>query len=372
MGVYNAMLNYPEEKELPDGVPTLTTYYMYLTGGCNLACRHCWIAPTYQANGDTGSHLDFGLYEIAIEEALPLGLKSIKFTGGEPLLHPDFVGMVDYATEKGLATWMETNGTLVTPALARHLKGNTSLGFISVSLDGGTATSHDYMRNVTGSFELAQQGILHLIEAGYQPQIIMSLYPGNISEIETLVRWAEKVGCGSVKFNLLQPSGRGEYMKARGEWLDVAQLIDLGQYVEHKLQQTSSISLLYSWPMAFHGVGRLLRSQGEICDIEHILGVLSTGHLAMCGIGAQEKDLVYGQLGITPLRDVWANNLVLPKTRGDFYTRLEGICSHCIHQKRCKGNCLAQNYFGSKSLSAPFWFCEMADQDGLFPSERNC
>ncbi len=356
--------------QLPEGAPPLNTYYIYLTGGCNLACRHCWIAPTFEASGGTGQCLDYWLYEIAIAEGLPLGLKSIKFTGGEPLLHPDFVQMVEHATEQGLNTVLETNGTLITPTLAHHLKEITSLGFISVSLDGATSSSHDYMRNVPGSFERAQQGILDLIDAGYRPQVIMSLFPGNVDEMETLVRWAEKIGCGSVKFNLLQPSGRGEQMKERGEWLNIEQLVQLGQWVEKDLQQSVSIPVSYSWPMAFHGISRLLRNRGEICNIEHILGILATGHLAMCGIGTQEKELVFGQLGQETVRDVWINNLALRKIRDTIKLPLDGVCSHCVHQKLCKGNCLAQNYYASKRLTAPFWFCQMAEESGLFPASR--
>jgi MoaA/NifB/PqqE/SkfB family radical SAM enzyme len=94
-------------------VPPLTTYYMYITGGCNLACRHCWISPSFAKADDIGECLDFLLFKTAIDEGIPLGLKQIKFTGGEPLLHPDFMKMADYATEKGIRTWMETNGTLL-------------------------------------------------------------------------------------------------------------------------------------------------------------------------------------------------------------------------------------------------------------------
>ena len=48
--------------DLPEGVPPLTTFYLYLTSGCNLRCRHCWIAPTF-VNGEPspGDYLELGL-----------------------------------------------------------------------------------------------------------------------------------------------------------------------------------------------------------------------------------------------------------------------------------------------------------------------
>jgi hypothetical protein len=37
---------------------------------------------------------------------------------------------------------------------------------------------------------------------------------------------------------------------------------------------------------------------------------------------------------------------------------------------RCLGSCVAQNYYRSHDLFAPFWFCELAEAEGLFPASR--
>jgi MoaA/NifB/PqqE/SkfB family radical SAM enzyme len=163
-----------ERIELPAGCPPLNTYYVYLTAGCNLACRHCWLAPKFQPDGGTGGHLDYDLFALAIEEGLPLGLGHVKLTGGEPLLHPDFTRMIDLLKEKEIGLTVETNGTLLTASLARYLKEKSTLGHISVSIDGAEAETHDDFRGVEGSFESACQGVRYLVEVGYRPQIIMS------------------------------------------------------------------------------------------------------------------------------------------------------------------------------------------------------
>src|SRR5512137_898432 len=88
---------------LGEPVPALRTLYLYLTAGCNLACRHCWISPSYEPGGGSGGHLDLGLLEQAIVEAKPLGLTSAKLTGGEPTLHPDFVGLCELLHRHGVS-----------------------------------------------------------------------------------------------------------------------------------------------------------------------------------------------------------------------------------------------------------------------------
>jgi SynChlorMet cassette radical SAM/SPASM protein ScmF len=356
--------------QLLEGCPPLASYYVYLTGGCNLACRHCWLAPTFQPNGGTGGHLDYDLFALALEEGAPLGLSHVKLTGGEPLLHPDFVRMVDLLKEKDLGLTIETNGTLLDISLARYLKDKSTLGYISVSLDGAEPETHDAFRGVKGSFERTCQAVRYLVEVGYRPQVIMSLHEGNLSEMEALVRLAESLGAGSVKFNLIQPSGRGELMTERGQVLDVRRLIELGKWVEGDLQKRTSIRLHYSQPMAFYGLQRLLNLDGYSCNIFNILGILHTGHLAMCGIGTQVPELCYGMLGEDHVADVWASNSILIDLRKSLPADLEGICGECIFRDRCLGTCTAENYHLAGRLTAPYWFCRMADEAGLFPPSR--
>jgi SynChlorMet cassette radical SAM/SPASM protein ScmF len=359
-----------EPTKLLEGCPPLNSYYVYLTAGCNLACQHCWLSPTFQPHGGTGGHLDYALFALAIEEGLPLGLNHVKLTGGEPLLHPDFIRMVDLLKEKGLGLTIETNGTLFTRSLARYLKDRSSLNFISVSLDGAEPETHDAFRGVKGSFESACQGIRYLVEVGYRPQVIMTLHAGNVSEMAALVRLAEGLAAGSVKFNLVQPTGRGETMAERGQVLDLRRLIELGKWVEGDLQKRASIRLYYSWPMAFYSLKHLLTFDGYSCSIFNILGILSTGHLSMCGIGVEVPELCYGLLGQDRVADVWASNPILVDLRKSLPAGLEGICGECIFRDRCLGTCAAENYHLAGRLTGPFRFCQMADEAGLFPPSR--
>ncbi len=90
--------------------PSLTQLYFYLTEGCNLACRHCWLAPKYDPQGDRSSSLPVELFENAIREAKVLGLQRVKLTGGEPLLHPQIRMLLEIVQREELGLVMETNG----------------------------------------------------------------------------------------------------------------------------------------------------------------------------------------------------------------------------------------------------------------------
>jgi MoaA/NifB/PqqE/SkfB family radical SAM enzyme len=98
----------------------LNTIYFYLTRGCNLRCRHCWITPKFQTEEDQYPSLDLDLFRSILDQAQPLGLSSVKFTGGEPLIHPRINELLTEVQSRGLSFSMETNGVACTWDLARR------------------------------------------------------------------------------------------------------------------------------------------------------------------------------------------------------------------------------------------------------------
>ena len=102
----------------PARLRTINTLYFYLTEGCNLACRHCWLGPRFDPAGNRYPTLPVETFETAIREARPLGLSGVKLTGGEPLLHPQIVHLLEIVRRETLSLTIETNGLPFTPEIA--------------------------------------------------------------------------------------------------------------------------------------------------------------------------------------------------------------------------------------------------------------
>jgi SynChlorMet cassette radical SAM/SPASM protein ScmF len=357
-----------EHKPSAPGVPPLGELYFYLTEGCNLACRHCWLAPAFDGDGSKHAMLPVALFRDLLDEARPLGLRKVKLTGGEPLLHPHFLELLDVTRAAGLGVTVETNGLLCTPEITAAIAAIKN-PFVAVSLDGVDAETHEWVRGVKGAFDKATAAIRRLAEAGIRPQIIMTVMRRNAGQIEPMVRLAEDLGAASLKFNVVQPTARGDQLRSQGETLGIGELIALGRHVDNELAATTKLRLLFDYPMAFRPLRRIARHD-SICGILNILGVLSTGHFALCGIGMQVPELVFGTAGKDSLKEVWHDNPVLNKIRSGMPGQFKGICSRCLMLQRCLGACLAQNYYGTRDLWAPFWFCRMAEEEGLFPVSR--
>jgi SynChlorMet cassette radical SAM/SPASM protein ScmF len=351
----------------------LNQIYFYLTEGCNLRCRHCWIAPKYESEGNSYPALDLDLFKTIIEQAKPLGLTGVKLTGGEPLLHPQIEEILEVIRKEDLSLNVETNGVLCTPELASKMAACKN-PLVSVSLDGTDAETHEWVRGVEGCFETALKGVQNLVETGLRPQIIMSIMRRNKDQMESVVRLAERLGAGSVKFNIVQPTARGEKVHDSGEALSIEELVDLGGWVENTLSASTDLYIYYNHPMAFRPLGKMFGENGDgcgACGILGILGVLANGSYAMCGIGETVPDLVFGHAATGPLKDVWNNTPVLLELREGLPHLIEGICGDCLMKGLCLGNCIAQNYYRSKSIWAPYWYCEEAQRLGLFPDTRS-
>ncbi len=350
----------------------LNSIYFYLTEGCNLRCRHCWIEPKYQSEKRSYPSLPLELFRSILEQAKPLGLSSVKLTGGEPLLHPQIREILEVIRCEDVRLMAETNGVLCSTELAEKMAACKDPS-VSVSLDGANAETHEWMRGVKGCFEAALEGTSNLVKAGFKPQLIMSVARRNKDEMESLVRLGESLGASSVKFNLVQPVARGERMHKDGDTLSVEELLELGRWVEDDLSARTTLRVYFDQPLAFRPLGKMFGENGNGCSrcrVVNIIGVLANGFYAMCGIGEVVPGLVYGNAASDSLLDVWTKNPVLLELREGLPGKLEGICSQCAFKHRCRGNCVAQNYYRSGSLWSCHWFCDRASEKGLFPESR--
>ena len=310
------------------------------------------------------------LFEKAILEAKPLCLNSVKLTGGEPLLHPQFSNLLEIIRREDLSLTIETNGLLCTPEIAKEI-AKSPKRFVSVSIDGADASTHERIRGVSGSFEAARQAVKNLVAAGISPQVIFSVMPDNVDQMSAVVLMAEDLGASSVKFNIVQPTARGEKLHENNEALGIEELIKLGRHVEMELAKSTNLRLFFDYPMAFRALSRIANGDGcGICSITGILGVIASGHYALCGIGKHIPELVFGRAGTDRLEKVWFENPILNELRLGLPNRLDGVCSRCLMKHRCLGSCIAQNYYRTGSFWVSYWFCEQAKKSGLFPRSR--
>ena len=118
------------------------------TNACNLTCAHCY--------RDAGAKAEDELSTVEAKKMLTeiarAGFKIMIFSGGEPLMRPDILELVEFAAKEGLRPVFGTNGTLITPAWARDLKAAGTMG-MGISLDSLDPEKHDRLWGAKGVWE---------------------------------------------------------------------------------------------------------------------------------------------------------------------------------------------------------------------------
>jgi SynChlorMet cassette radical SAM/SPASM protein ScmF len=351
--------------------PQLREFFVYLTNYCNCSCRHCWIVPGPASSGEKPRlSLSPQVFKAALCEGTPLGLSSLKWTGGEPTIHPHFQDLLRMQRDYGISGRLETNGMEITPALARLLVDCRTTR-VAVSIDGACADTHDQIRQLPGAHRRALKGFGNLTEAGFKPQIIMTLMRSNFREVEALLDLARRCGAGSVKLNIVQPTLRGKELHDHGTASPLKELLQLERRLDQELRREFAFPIFLDIPPAFRSLTSMIKEKKlGACGVKSSLGLLADGSYALCGIGENVAAMVFGKAGNGELHRIWHKNPVILQLRENLPRKLRGICGRCLFKSLCQGTCVAQNYYRTADLFAPFWFCEAAVKEGLFPQNR--
>lgn len=115
--------------------------WLSVTNRCNLACKHCLPDSRVAMAGELSAA---EIYQL-IEDAEQLGVKRFAFTGGEPLLHPELLGFVEEAHNRGMRTYVETNSTRTTSKNLERLQ-EAGMQVLNLSLDSADPGQHNALR----------------------------------------------------------------------------------------------------------------------------------------------------------------------------------------------------------------------------------
>jgi len=160
-----------------------------LTYRCNNDCLHCWLRlPPDSPEKD--KELTFDEIRALVGEAGDMGCGSWNISGGEPMLRPDFADIFDLILSRSRTYNLNTNGTLITPQIARLMKRR---GFKMIAFYGATADVHDRITRTPGSFEAFLEGIARLKEAGAGFTVQLIPMKDNFRQFKDMIRLAESL-----------------------------------------------------------------------------------------------------------------------------------------------------------------------------------
>ena len=196
-------LRYGHRSPLRSGADRRPVVVWNCTRRCNLACRHCDSDATSRRYHEMGT--DEAMAFVA--DIAAFGSPALLLSGGEPLMRPDVMEVVEEARARGLAVTLSSNGTLIDARRARRI-AEAGVRYVGISIDGDEA-AHDRFRGRRGAHPRALAGIRALKEEGVRVGLRVTLTATAISQLPSIFALVERERIDRACFSHLVPAGRG-------------------------------------------------------------------------------------------------------------------------------------------------------------------
>jgi radical SAM protein with 4Fe4S-binding SPASM domain len=323
-----------------------------ITLRCNSNCIHC-------GSRAGKSRLD----ELDTEEAVKLvrdirdcGYKGVALMGGEPLIREDWYDIAQEIKKNKLELSIVTNGINLIDNLQKlkSLKADC----VSLSLDGGTAKIHDYLRGYPGAFKKTIKAINSLKAERIPVSVITSVSKTNLNELDKIkkllldreIAW---------QIQMVLPIGRfpRELTISREEFYTVALFIAINvkKYSYKRLPVIGG-----------HCFGHFSRFIADVgldpwvgCQAgKSVLGIQSNGNIKGC-LTLPDR-FIEGNIKTQSLKTI------LGKLRSK-KMKLNGYCVNCDVANLCQGGCMGTKY-ALKEFDDPY--CLRSIENKLLSSKH--
>jgi len=352
-----------------------------LTYRCNNTCRHCWLRLPSDAP-ERKDELSFDELRRIADEARAMGCRRWHISGGEPMLRPDFAEIFDCVNSRTASYSLNTNGTLITPAIAQLLKRN---GTKMIAMYGATAEVYDAVTRHPGGFEEMMRGFAYLREAG--AGFIVQLIPmrANWHQWDRMVELAQSLSphwrVGALWLFLSSDGSARKNREIAGQRLAPHEAIELDRpgsaCGERREEVNGEASLGAAQARHAHGVPREAEPACSATDagddrlfarclaIRRDFHIDPYGKMTFCGF-IKDPALRYSLRNGT-FREAWEEFIpsLADRVRGGDEWRAN--CGSC--EKRCYW-CPAYSYLetGRYSSRIPY-LCAVADEEEKFKAD---
>ena len=177
------------------------------TTSCNLRCPEC-PSGLRSFTRDTGM-LNENFFKETIDSLYKDLLYLIFYFQGEPYLNPQFLEMVNYASQKGIYTATSTNAHYLTDEMAKKTV-ESGLDRLIISIDGTTQDVYESYR-IGGKLDKVLQGAQNMVKwkkelKSNTPHLIFQflVVKPNEHQIEDAKKLTKELGVDEIRFKTAQ------------------------------------------------------------------------------------------------------------------------------------------------------------------------
>jgi len=199
---------------------------------CNIKCAHCFVHNPliHHQAGFLDRKMNLRKFKEIIDDAAELKTDCVILQGdGEPLLHPDFLKMIEYVRIKGIKPLFFTNGSLLTRMIAERIV-ELEVREIYCSLPAGTARTYSSVclgSSPSDLFQKTVENMKTLMElkksSGKQfPRLIMThvIHSMNFHELVQMAETDVSIGADASRFYMIRIDDNNGHLRLDEEQLD--------------------------------------------------------------------------------------------------------------------------------------------------------
>lgn len=168
--------------------PQLTNIHMEITSLCNERCIHCYV-PTENKN----TSMDLSLALSIIKQCRDMNVLHITLTGGEPMMHKDFIPILTKIRELNFSVNVLSNLTLLNDVIIKEMVQNKLLG-VQTSIYSLDSKVHDSITKMPGSLNKTLLSTEKLLDSQIPVQISCPIMKQNKDSYYEVVEWGSKHG----------------------------------------------------------------------------------------------------------------------------------------------------------------------------------
>jgi len=200
---------------------------------CNVKCAHCFVhnPVIHHSEEFLSRKMDLQKFKEIIDDAAELKTDCVILQGdGEPLLHPDFLKMIEYVGSKGIKPLFFTNGSLLNRRIAKKII-EAGVREIYCSLPAGTAETYDRVCLGGRSDTLFQKTVENMkmlakLKKNAQlqfPRITMThvLHSMNFHELIQMAETDAYIGSDAARFYMIRIDDNNKHLQLNEAQLGV-------------------------------------------------------------------------------------------------------------------------------------------------------
>lgn len=209
MSLYEAVKNTSDPKHSFDEILTfasrssryLLRVLLELSPICNFSCPFCYVRKSSQEMiEEEKSILRFSYWKKILDQLFEMGVLYVGFTGGECMLHPDFVEIYEYAAQKGFFLYLISNGSCLTDRILNTFKKYPPTN-INITVYGGNERTYQKVCGKGEYFHKVKTNLLRLSEENISFSVQMTISRDNADDVLTVHELCKHLnvhfGCGS-------------------------------------------------------------------------------------------------------------------------------------------------------------------------------